>query len=373
MKLSHTAFALAPILLALAAPVAAQSIDAIQTRAAAGDRASQFLLGEAYRTGQGVTPDRDQAIAWFRKAAAQGDTRAADALGLLLFTKGERKEAIPLLEGAETRQDARALYLLGTARFNGDGVPKDLPRAYAEMRAAADKSLPQAIRSLQLMEPYISAQDRQAAAAIRPGVTPVATASVAPASVAPTAAVPSTAPVATAIARPSPTPIRTTAIPPSVPVEATSPLTPPAPSPAAQTPLAPSPLPAPTATSAAVLAPLTPPAALPAPTPAPIPVAVAKPAPLPAPAPPPRPKPVTPATGKWRVQLGALTTQDKAEDQWRALVKKLPELNRLTHVVVQAGPIWRLQASGLASRDEANDLCKAVVAKNGVCIALNPA
>lgn len=358
------------LLLALATPALAQSIDAIQMKAASGDRQSQFLLGEAYRTGQGVTPDRDQAIAWFRKAAAQGDTRASDALGLLLFTKGERKESIPLLEAAEARQDARAMYLLGTARFNGDGVTKDLPRAYAEMRAAADKSLPQAIRSLQLMEPYISAEDRQAAAAIRPGVTPITTASIAPTTPAPLPTPASPATSIAAIPRPSPTPIRTTAIPPSVPAEAAAPLAQPVtPSPAGA-PIAPSPAAASPTTSAAVLAPLAAPVASPAPAPAPVAAAT----PPATPAPRPKPSAVTFATtGKWRVQLGALTTQEKAEDQWRALVKKLPQLARLPHVVVQAGPIWRLQASGLASRDEANDLCKAVVAKNGVCIALNPA
>jgi hypothetical protein len=348
--------ALASLLLALATPVAAQTIEDIQTKAATGDRQSQFLLGEAFRTGQGVTPDRDQAIVWFRKAAAQGDTRASDAMGLLLFTKGDRKEAIPLLEAAEARQDPRASYLLGTARFNGDGVPKDLPRAYAEMRAAADKGLPQAIRSLQLMEPYISDKDRLTANTIRPGQSTVMTtatlptASALPTPMAPAATVPVPPPAVTpAVARPAPAPIRTTAVPPSV-----TPTAAPTETPAVLAPLA--------SAGFGSAAPSSMPAPLSAPVPKPVlPRAVA-----------PLPKPAT-ASGNWRVQLGAIATQEKAEEHWQTLAKKLPQLASLPHVVVQAGAIWRLQVTGLASRAEAQELCAAVVAKGGVCIALNPA
>jgi hypothetical protein len=353
--------ALIPCLLALAAPVAAQTIGEIQTKATIGDRQSQFLLGEAYRTGQGVTPDRDQAITWFRKAAAQGDTRAADAMGLLLFTKGDRKEAIPLLEAAEARADPRAFYLLGTARFNGDGVPKDLPRAYAEMRAAADKGLPQAIRSLQLMEPYIGEKDRTASNAIHPGQMP-ATTTLAAAAPAPqtVAAAPAYAPAP--ITRPAPAPIQTTAIPPSVPsAPATALLPPPVATPAPTTMAtapAPKPTPVPLATTAAL--PAAPPARAPKPTPLPATTAT------------PEPTPST-ATGKWRVQLGAIATQDKAEAHWQMLVRKLPQLSRLPHTVMQAGAIWRLQATGLSNRAEAQELCTAVAAKGGACIALSPA
>ncbi|PZU09159.1 SPOR domain-containing protein [Sphingomonas sp.] len=345
--------ACAALLLTLATPAFAQTIGEIQTKAAAGDRDSQFLLGEAYRTGQGVTPDRDQAIAWFRKAASLGDLRAADALGLLLFTKGDRKESIPLLEAAETRQDARALYLLATARFNGDGVPKDLPRSYAEMRASADRGLPQAIRSLQLMEPYVTDQDRAASAAIRPGqpvppTPPAAAPAAQPGVPATTAALPP---------RAAPTPIQTIELPPSQPSSA-APLLPPRPEP--------QPAPATSPASLAPPPPVAPPPAAPAAKP-PVAKSPVETAPLrPAPAPP-------PASGKWRVQLGAIATQEKAEEHWRLLVKKLPRLASLPHVTAQAGAIWRLQASGLSSRADAQDLCKAVIAKGGDCIALNPA
>jgi hypothetical protein len=329
----------AALLLALAGPALTQTIPELQAKANAGDRQSQFVLGEAYRTGQGVIADRDLAIAWFRKAASQGDARAADAMGMLLFTKGERREAIPLLEAAETREDARALYLLGTARFNGDGVTKDLPRAYAEMRAAADMGLPQAIRSLQLMETYISDKDRLASQSIRP--TRMAASTIAAAAPlrspepAPVAATYAPAPVAAA-------PASVVTLPPSAASGATA-------APSAPTPLRTTELP-PSARAPAVVVRTAPPP------------------------PPPKPRPApAPATGKWRVQLGAIVTQARAEEQWRTLAKKVPQLSRLPHVTVQAGAIWRLQATGLASLSETKDLCKAVTAKGGDCIPLSPA
>jgi len=337
----------AAFLLTLALPVSSQTIGEIQLKANAGDRDSQFVIGEAYRTGQGVSADREQAIAWFRKAAAQGDVRASDALGLLLFTKGERREAIPLLDSAARRGDARALYLLATARFNGDGVSKDLPRAYAEMRSAANKGLPQAIRSLQLMEPYVTVQDRMAADRIASGAAPAVIAALPPATMPARAPTPSPAPAFT--------PLRTTEVPPSTP-PANSSVAPgdaPPPAPAA-VPVASAPIqqierPQITPSASA-------PATLPPRAPAPKPVATA-----------------IASSGKWRIQLGALTSQDKAEEQWRILSRKIPELSSVTHVIVQAGSIWRLQATGLASRADAQDLCKKVSSKGGACIALGPA
>jgi len=156
----------AAVILVSASPVNAEPIDELRKKATSNDPQAQFLLGEAYRTGGTVVADRDMAIAWFRRSAAQGNERAADMLGQLLFTKGQWQEAVPLLESAARRGDPNALYLLGTAHVNGDGVMKDLPRAYAEMRAAAKQGLPQAISSFRIMESFVSDADKAKALAI---------------------------------------------------------------------------------------------------------------------------------------------------------------------------------------------------------------
>jgi uncharacterized protein len=49
-----------------------------------GDATSQYSLGRLYHLGQGVSQDYVQAVAWYRKAAEQGDENARQALENLL-------------------------------------------------------------------------------------------------------------------------------------------------------------------------------------------------------------------------------------------------------------------------------------------------
>lgn len=103
---------------------------------------------------------------------------------------------------------------------------------------------------------------------------------------------------------------------------------------------------------------LAPPKALrPAPLP-PSPPAVAKQAPRPAPA----------AQGKWRVQLGAFSTSDRAEAQWKLLSARVGSLSAFRHSIEKAGALARLQAGPLASRAEAEKLCAAVKIGGSDCI-----
>ena len=41
------------------------------------------MLGAMYAVGQGVTMNFKEAVAWYRKAAAQGNARTAEAISLL--------------------------------------------------------------------------------------------------------------------------------------------------------------------------------------------------------------------------------------------------------------------------------------------------
>ena len=50
-------------------PAQDDSIEAIRTRANAGDADAQYELGRTYRFGIGVPEDAVEAAAWFRKAA----------------------------------------------------------------------------------------------------------------------------------------------------------------------------------------------------------------------------------------------------------------------------------------------------------------
>src|SRR5690606_18700904 len=93
--------------------------------AAAGDADAQFNLAQAYKLGRGVPVDLDQARELYRKSAEQGHEPAQVNLGLILFQQDQREAAIPWLEKAAARGEARAQYVLGIAHFNGDAVPRD--------------------------------------------------------------------------------------------------------------------------------------------------------------------------------------------------------------------------------------------------------
>ncbi|MBU3078886.1 SEL1-like repeat protein [Sphingomonas sp. XMGL2] len=144
----------------------AAAIAGWRSRAAAGNAEAQYNLGQAYRRGEGVPADPDQAQSWYRKAADQGYLNAEAQLGLMLFTSPRRSESFSWLEKAATAGEPRAQYVLGTALFNGDGVAKDWPRAYAMMSRAAAGGLDAAKRSLATMETYINVADRQRGAAL---------------------------------------------------------------------------------------------------------------------------------------------------------------------------------------------------------------
>lgn len=53
---------------------------ALMAAAEAGDAKAQYQLASLYRLGLGVEADKAKAIAWYRKAAAQGDAKAARVL-----------------------------------------------------------------------------------------------------------------------------------------------------------------------------------------------------------------------------------------------------------------------------------------------------
>jgi len=129
--------------------------------AAAGDADAQFNLAQAYKLGRGVPADLKIAQDWYLKAALQNHEQAQANLGLILFQNGDRKGAMPWIQKAADRGEPRAQYVLGTAHFNGDLVPKDWVKGYALMTRAAAAGLPQAATSLGQMDRYISLADRQ--------------------------------------------------------------------------------------------------------------------------------------------------------------------------------------------------------------------
>ena len=163
--------------LAAAAPAPAQSvragIEAWQKGDAAaavaiwrplaegGDADAAFNLGQAYRLGKGVPLDLAQAQNWLERAARRGHVDAAATLGLLLFQNGNRVSGMRWLKAAAEAGEPRAMLMVGTAMYNGDGVPQDPVTAYAYVSRAAAQGLAPARATLADMDEIMPLEQRQ--------------------------------------------------------------------------------------------------------------------------------------------------------------------------------------------------------------------
>ncbi len=121
-----------------------------------GDPDAQFRIGEAYRLGRSVDPNFPQAEDWYARAARQGHVAAAAELGLLLASQHLESAALPWLTMAAQHGDPRALCSLAALYFNGDGVERDEPLAYALMVRAARAGLPEAKAELATLRTILS-------------------------------------------------------------------------------------------------------------------------------------------------------------------------------------------------------------------------
>lgn len=330
-----------------------------QGPAARGDADAQFNLGQAYKLGRGVRQDLARAEELFGQAAAKGHLQASDNYGLLLFQRGERARALPFISAASDRGDPRAQYLLGIASFNGDNVPKDWVRAYALVSLAQQAGLPQAASALTQMDQHIPLEQRQQSVALARELSTQAEATRARQLAAADlgSSLPNT---------------------PQTPVVTAQPRVPPAPAPAATVAAAPpAALPGNPREAGADYA--RPP--IPAPRPAtvtprpPAPVVAAQPAaarpvvPVAAPGPASSSAAPTPASGGWRVQLGAFGVPGNADALW-ARVKDRPELSGRARLMVPAGRVTKLQAGGFASEAAAQAACSRLAAAGFACLAV---
>jgi len=126
-----------------------------------GDADAAFNLGQAYRLGKGVPLDLAQAQGWLERAARKGHVDAQATLGLLLFQNGNRISAMRWLKMAADTGEPRALLIVGTAMYNGDGVAADPVTAYAYVSRAAAQGLAPAQATLADMDEVMPLEQRQ--------------------------------------------------------------------------------------------------------------------------------------------------------------------------------------------------------------------
>jgi TPR repeat protein len=122
---------------------AAAGIDpALLAKANAGDAASQVLVGESYAAGKLVARDTKLAVAWYRKAAGQGDLAGELHLAALLRDGGkgfprDMAQAAAWYRKAAEQGDPGAQATLGVLYSMGQGVPHNDVEAYYWLDLAA--------------------------------------------------------------------------------------------------------------------------------------------------------------------------------------------------------------------------------------------
>lgn len=317
--MSSKYFVATALLIALAAPSSAQSVTAgieawqradytgaiaiWRPLAEKGDPDAQFNLGQAYRLGRGVPINLAAAKTWFERAANKGHVDAETTLGLLLFQNGDQAAGLKWLKKAADQGEARAMLVYGTALFNGDGVTQDPARGYAYVSGAAAQGLAPAKQTLSQLDGLLSTTDRKKGIAIAHELSKTAPASSRTASKAPV----TTERVATAKAQ-------SKAPPKSTPNEVAS------------------------VTEAAAAKPER---LVPA-KPVSKPIATA-----------------APASGGWRIQLGAFSQRSNAEALFKRLSAKEALAGRQPFYVA-AGTVTRLQVGPFESKAAAAAACKTV-------------
>jgi len=351
--------------------------------AIAGNADAQFNLAQAYRFGRSVPLDMKVAEDWYRKAAAQGHLQAEDNLALIMF-QNARQNAMPLIQRSADRGDPRAQYVLATAMFNGDFVPKDWVTAYALMTRASSTGLAVASTSLAKMDKFIPLEQRQKGLALARDMeldssrTKFSELEIDP-----------PAPVAVKPSRQgAPAPVRTAPVPQSrAPLMTASR----------------SALPPPRRNAVSMDRPTQGPKEVPAPLQEDFqdpdagtasyetePFEPAAPRPLPRPADakpvsskavslksaPTKPKLSVPAKGTtrkgWRVQLGAFSDESRAKAQWSMLKNRVSGLGGLQPFLVKAASVTRLQVGPLTSRADADRVCKSAQAAGQSCFSVAP-
>ena len=369
-----------------------------QPFAVAGDADAMFNMGQAYKLGRAVPVDKAIARDWYRKAAIKGHLPAQANLGILLFQAGEKAEAAQWLKSAADRGEMRAQYVLGVAHWNGDGVPRSLPLAYAYLARSSAQGLAEATGALNNLTRSISPVERANGWAIATslaagnGIPPAYAAAAKPMTVAelnranleavqrplpaavkPVEALPAAAlppapkaavvavpvpqnPVVVPVANPTPVPAPPSKVFIPPPVLTTTP-------PPVERPLAPE--------VRTVELPPAKPVMVADAAPAVKAGATTKPAEKPTEKPKPADKKPAPPPPGWRVQLGAFGKQAQAETAWAEIkTKQKAAIGTAKPIYAPGTSIIKLQMGPYKTRDAAKDACAKLAFAGRACFVV---
>jgi len=182
------------------------ALDAWLAEAEQGNATAQFNVGQLYRLGKGVAQDDQQAVLWYRRAAAQGYAPAQRNLqlmvsegrltsaeaqppiapapqqvpmaesgsdsGLSAYQQGNFRQALDAWLPLAAQGDATAQFNLGQLHRLGKGVAQSDREAIRWYRRAALQGHPMALHNLRLMlrEGRVPADERDALETIIAGL-----------------------------------------------------------------------------------------------------------------------------------------------------------------------------------------------------------
>ena len=117
----------------------AAALEIWQPLAEQGDPDAQVGLGNLYLGGYGISRDEATAMAWFRKAAAQGSSNGQFSLGSLYYARKDHAAAASWFQRASEQGNALAQVRLAGLYAEGLGVPRDDVQAYKWFAIAAER------------------------------------------------------------------------------------------------------------------------------------------------------------------------------------------------------------------------------------------
>jgi len=113
----------------------------------AGNSNAQYDIGAMYQNGRGVAANRDKAIEWYRKAAAQNDPKAISRLNLIKSNEQRFNKTL----ASAGKGEVESQYDLGNMYIEGVGVDADLTKAAAWYEKAASQGYEKAQYKLGLI------------------------------------------------------------------------------------------------------------------------------------------------------------------------------------------------------------------------------
>jgi len=127
----------------------ADTVDYLIEKAKAGDIDAVYQLGQRFETGNGVKQDIDTAIKMYFTAATKGHAGAQNRIGELFYNGQKYSDAVEWFKKAAAQGYSKALLNLGICYYTGNGVPQDFAKAAALNKQAksADVNNPGASRN----------------------------------------------------------------------------------------------------------------------------------------------------------------------------------------------------------------------------------